>query len=135
MYVNSSRGNRIQQIHSSCTCRQRGESDVSFKSGQHMRIKWSLIRLCISGPIVNLCEAVYLQSKFKRIQLTIKVELWLLKGTTARGSKQRRKAEKRKPAAAVQFSWLVLFYLFLPIQVCLANFLILRLRMKPYSMK
>ena len=38
-------------------------------------------------------------------------------------------------AAAIQLPWLNLFILLLPIQVCLANFLTLRLRMKPYSMK
>ena len=30
------------------------------------RIKGRLIGLCISGPIVSLCEAVYLQSKFDK---------------------------------------------------------------------
>ena len=54
----------------------------------------------------------------------------------AKGSKRRPDSgEKTWAAIACQFPWLVLFILLLPIQVCLVNFLTLRLRMKRYSMK
>ena len=52
------------------------------------------------------------------------------------GQKQEFGFEQRAAAAAIfRLPWLILFLLLLTIQVCLANFLTLRLRMKSYSIK
>ena len=68
-----------------------------------------------------------------------KREFWLLEKEDSRWTEtkgcRRKVGREYSAAAAIRLPWLILFLVLLSIQVCLANFLILRLRMKPYLMK
>jgi len=86
----------------------------------------------------NLCEQFTSYHYLTRIRLgikDIKAELWLLQRESRQWSENARQKRGEKDECSSSASWLILFFVLLSIQVCLANFLILRLRMKPYSMK